>query len=341
MNLARGSRTAAFLLPAAFVFILGISRLAGPQPAQSRVITIGAMAPGTSWYVFAATLANLLEHNLPPGNAVEVIARGGAIGNPMLVERGRATIAIAQVATAVWAWEGDRRAFRGLPHRNIRALAGGLNSVWITALVRADYVARTGNDTLEKALRSNRPPRIIMKPPGSTVPIVADMILETYGTSRDHLKARGGEVIQVSANQIADMLRDGRADLYFETAIRGHPTVTEVATTVPVRFLDFSDELLAMLARRGLKPSPLPAWFKGQQAPAKAADCGTVLIAHKDLPDDLAYLITKTICENRETMVRAHKAWADFDPAQGGRIEATGIALHPGAARYYREKGWL
>ena len=313
---------------------------AGPDSDQTS-FTIGAMPPGTSWYVFAATLSNLLQEQLPEGARVEVIARGGGIGNPILVDRGDATIAISQAATAAWAAAGHPRAYKGKKHENIRALVGGLNSVWMTAMVREEYIARTGNDTLEKALLSDEPIRIVMKPAGSTVPVVADMLFESLGITRDDITAKGGAIIQVSANQVPAILRDGRADLYFETSVRGHPAVTEVTTTVDVRFVDFPDKVLAQLEGPGMNPIPMPEWFKGQSGPTKGVDMGTVLIAHKDLSDDLAYLVTKIVCEHKDEMAQAHKAWLSFDPTQGGRLEKTGLALHPGAERYFREQGWL
>lgn len=306
-----------------------------------ETLSIGAMPPGTSWYVFAATLARLLESQLPADINIEIMARGGGTGNPTLVQRNLVTMAISQLATAVWARDGHPEAFHSKRHPGLRALVGGLNSVWATAMVTRSYLSATGADTLEKALLSPKAPRIVMKPPGSTVPIVADMILESLGTGRADIKARGGDIIQVSANQIPDLLRDGRADLYFETALKGHPTVTEIATTVGVHFLDLPDSVISDLARHGLKPSLLPVWFKGQTQPTKAVDCGTILIAHQDLPEERAYLITRTVCENRGAMVQAHRAWADFDPARGGSLEATGIPLHDGAARYFREKAWI
>ncbi len=305
-----------------------------------QALIIAAMPPGSSWYVFAATLAQLLEPELP-GYSMEIFARGGGIGNPTLIERGKVSIGLGQVATAVWAWNGMPLAFHGVQHRRIRALAGGLNSVWMTAVAREEYIRRTGNDTLEKILLSKPGPRIIMKPPGSTVPVVADMILSHYGLSRDAVAANGGRIIQVSVNQIPEMLADGRADLYFESAVRGHPALTEAATTGGVRFLDFDLSLLADLAQQGMTPRPLPAWFKGQSGPTAAADCGTVLIARDDLPEDLAYLITKTLCERRDVMLQAHKAWADFHPPTSHRRKATGIPLHPGAERYFRERQWI
>jgi TRAP transporter TAXI family solute receptor len=314
----------------------------GLTAAPNKPLVIAAMPPGTSWYVFAATLAPLVESRLPPGSSVEIFARGGGTGNPALVERGKAAVALSQVATAVWAWNGHPIAYHGVQHRRIRALVGGLNSVWMTAVVREDYIRQTGNDTLEKILRARPAPRIIMKPPGSTVPVAMDIILAHYGMSRADILARDGSIIQISVNQIPEMLGDGRADLYFETAIRGHPALTEAATLSDIRFLDFSPDLQEELRRQGgMRPSPLPAWFRGQQRPTASVDCGTVLIARDDLPDDLAYLITKTICERRDLMVQAHKAWADFDPSHGAKPEATGIPLHPGSMRYFRERGWL
>lgn len=327
----------ACLAALAGAFVYG-SLTAGPYVPP---LVVAVMPPGTSWYVFAATLSQMLEAKLPGGAQVEIFARGGGTGNPALVERGKATIALSQVATAVWAWNGHPIAYHGVKHQRIRALVGGLNSVWMTAVAREDYIRRTGNDTLEKMLQARPAPRIIMKPPGSTVPVAVDIILAFYGTSREGIEQRGGKIFQISANQIPDMLGDGRADLYFETAIKGHPALTEAATLSEVRFLDFSPALLAELERQGMRPSPLPAWFRGQSKPTASTDCGTVLIARDDLPDEMAYLITKTVCEQRQTMVQAHKAWADFDPARAWLPEQTGIPLHPGAIRYYKERGWL
>lgn len=312
---------------------------AGPTRADD--IKIGAMRLGSAWYVFGATLSKLLKDNLPSGTNVEVIAKGGGVGNPISVNSKKATIALANVATSVWAMNGHPVVYKGKKHSDIRALVGGLNSVWITAMVKEDYIAKTGNDTLEKILLGNKPVRIVMKPAGSSVPVVADMIMEAMGTNRDAIVKKGGEIIQVGAKQIPSLVRDNRADVYFESALKGHPAVTEASLTGNVRFVDLPDGVLQKLSKQGLNPVPLPKWFKGQSGPTKAVDMGTVIIAHKDMSDEMAYLITKTIVENKDAMAKAHKAWSRFDPKQGGKLAKTGIPLHPGAAKYFKEKGWM
>ena len=66
-----------------------------------------------------------------------------------------------------------------------------------------------------------------------------------------------------------------------------------------------------------------------------------MLIAHRGLSEDLAYLVTKTICERHRTLAKAHKPWSRFDPRRAGDPQETGVPLHPGARRCYEEQGWL
>jgi TRAP transporter TAXI family solute receptor len=245
------------------------------------------------------------------------------------------------VATAVWAWNGHPEVYEGKQYRNIRSLVGGLNDVWFNALVRTEFMEKTGQKTLDDILTSGKPVRIIMKPKGSTVPVVADMLFEALGTSRDKLKAAGSEIVQTNPDQLPSMIRDGRADIYFESTPRGHPATTEAVMGGEVVFVDLPDKVMPFLAKNGLRGGKMGEFFKGQKGPTQSVDFGTQLIANKDLSNELAYLITKTVCENRDAMVAAHKAWEDFKPENAWKPENTGIPLHPGAEKYYKERGWM
>ncbi len=94
-------------------------------------LQIGAMPLGSIWYVFAASFAKVLQPALPAGSNIEVIARGGGIGNPVVVNEGKAQLAIANTSTSNWAWNGEQEIYKGKKHQNIRGLLGGLNEVWI------------------------------------------------------------------------------------------------------------------------------------------------------------------------------------------------------------------
>ncbi|MBS0246882.1 MAG: TAXI family TRAP transporter solute-binding subunit [Proteobacteria bacterium] len=302
-------------------------------------IRIGAMPVGSGWYVAAAALEQALKPVMG-GASVEVIARGGGVANPMVVEQGKAEIALSNVATSVWAMNGEEL-YNGKKATRIRALVGGLNPVYMAAMVKNDFIKKTGLDTMDKIFTSGKPLRIVMKPQGSNVPPTVDMILAAYGLDRAKIKAQGGEIIQVNPAQIPDMMREGRADILLDTVLKGHPMITEVSLTADVTFMDLSEKARKKLSENGLKAAQFPEWFKGQKGPTWGADFGTELIARDDLPDDVAYKIVKTFLEKRADLVKAYPAFNAFDPKAAAKPENTGIPLHPGAAKYYKEQGMM
>jgi uncharacterized protein len=317
---------------------LGVALVLTSQAIAADQLRIGAMPVGSGWYVAASTLEKTLKPVLQ-GRSIEVIPRGGGVANPVVVETGKAEIALSNVQTSLLAARGDEL-YGGKKASNIRALVGGLNPVFIGAMVRNDFIQKTGLDTLDKILSSGKPIRIVMKPQGSNIPPAVDTILASYGLDRAKIKANGGDIVQVDTAQIPAVLRDGRADILFDTILKGHPMITEVALTADVKFLDISDRALKALAESGVKPSQFPEWFKGQSGPTKSGDFGTVLIANASLPDEIAYQITKTVIEKMPEMAKDYAAWTSFKAEEAGKKENTGVPLHPGAARYYKERGF-
>jgi TRAP transporter TAXI family solute receptor len=306
--------------------------------SAAEPVRIGSMPVGSGWYVAAAAMEQIFKPAL--NRDVEVIARGGGVANPMVVEQGKAEVAMSNVATSVWAMNGQEL-YAGKKATHIRSLIGGLNPVYMAMMVRNDYINKTGNDTMEKIFTSGKPVRIVMKPQGSNVPPTVDIILAAYGLDRAKIKAQGGEIIQVDTAQIPDVVREGRADVLLDTVLKGHPMITEVSLTGDVRFVDLSEKARAALAKNGVKPAQFPQWFKGQSGPTWGADFGTQLIARDDLPDDVAYTIVKTFIEKRDDLVKAYPAFGAFDPKEAADPSNNGIPLHPGAARYYKEKGLM
>jgi hypothetical protein len=69
------------------------------------------------------------------------------------------------------------------------------------------------------------------------------------------------------------------------------------------------------------------------------ATAGSVIITHKSLPDDVAYRVAKSIHENLDAFRKVHGSLVSYELKNA--ITGTGIPLHPGAAKYYREKGIL
>ena len=231
--------------------------------ASAEPIRIGAMPVGSGWYVAAAAIKKTLE-STASGLDVEIIARGGGIANPMVVQQGKAQIALSNVATSQWAMNGELL-YAGKKAPDIRSLVGGLNPVFIGAIVRNDYMKENGFKTLKDILESGKPVHIMMKPPGSNIPPAVDVILKAHGSSVQKVKADGGGIIQVDSSQMAGMIRDGRVDIFFDTILRGHPTIQEISLTGDVSFIDLSPESIAALAKIGIVKGDIPKWFDIQK----------------------------------------------------------------------------
>lgn len=307
--------------------------------ASAETIRIGAMPVGSGWYVAAAAVKKTLEET-GTGLSAEVVARGGGVANPMVVQQGKAQIALSNVATSQWAMKGELL-YAGQKAPDIRSLVGGLNPVFIGAIVRNEYLKANGFTTLKDILESGKPVTIMMKPPGSNIPPAVDAILKAHGTSVEKIKADGGRILQIDSSQMAGMIRSGRADLYFDTILRGHPTIQEISLTGDVSFIDLSPESTAALAEIGIVKDEIPKWFDIQKENTIGGDYGTHLIAHKDVSEEVAYKITKAVVEHMDKLAAAFPAWKAFVREKAASPEKNGIPLHPGAIRYYKEIGLL
>jgi TRAP-type uncharacterized transport system substrate-binding protein len=73
--------------------------------------------------------------------------------------------------------------------------------------------------------------------------------------------------------------------------------------------------------------------------PVVSATMGTTITVSSAMSNDLAYTITKTLNDNVDRVRKIHGSLSDYEPSKGYLY--LGVALHPGAERYYREKGWL
>ena len=73
--------------------------------------------------------------------------------------------------------------------------------------------------------------------------------------------------------------------------------------------------------------------------PVVSATMGTTITVSTKMSNDTAYTLAKTLNDNVDRVRKIHGSLADYEPAKGHLF--LGVALHPGAERYYKEKGWL
>lgn len=309
--------------------------------AQQPVnLNIGSFIQGSGWYVYAVNLAELLRQSLPPGSKVDSPPVAGAVGNIRLVNEGKADLAFGMALVGNWASKGIV-AFDKKPVPTLRALAGGWDRYYL-------FSVAAGKDLgpqFDKFLHKDRPAtRISLLPRGGVGPVGAQQMLALMDSDEEAVRKRGGSYDFASFDAAKGRFASRTVDLFMNVANAGHPSFTEIAQNYDVTFLQPPESVLAeMYKRYGWTTQVMPkGTFKGQDADLRLPGTTTTLFASTRMSDDVAYTVVKTICEKTDRLQAAHKALAKFDCANGvWKEDVNGMPLHDGAARYYRERGWL
>ncbi len=301
-------------------------------PVQLRFATF---TEGTAWYGYGASIAELLRPLLPPGSSLDVLPLAGGVANPQLLAQGKADFAINFAINTRWAREG--RLIYQSEMENLRGLVGGFDVYHLLPVARHDAPFESLAEVKEKKM----PLRLYTITVGGQGERATQMLLEAYGMSYEDIKSWGGEVQHTSFDVIKTAFQDGRADLLVHGTPEGHPSVTEISIMSSVKFLSLSEEVASSLVETyGMDQSVLPEGsFRGQDQDVRTVGWSVTLDTTSEMPEVVAYLITKTVLEGKDQLGVAHKSLEAFDPSQAAGT--LGVPLHAGAERYYKESGLL
>ena len=138
-----------------------------------------------------------------------------------------------------------------------------------------------------------------------------------------------------------DGLSDDNYDLTIDHIGAGQANTTELCLNHAMYDVQLADATLATLCEQGYDYVTVPAGtWKGQDVDIKTVGSQQCIIVSADMDEEVAYNITKALCENRDILVNTSAVLANFNPEVSGSKALTGCELHPGAARYYAEMGY-
>jgi uncharacterized protein len=330
-------------LAAALLALLTGTALA-QQAGSWQAITWTAGALGGGWFDISSGLAALLREK---ANLTIRVIPGGGAQNPVLVDKGDAAIGLGLPPLLGAALQGQDPYRRKM--ESIRALAGNMSPNVLHFYVAAD--SALAKLTLEEIFRGKKPIRLAIPKPGTSDIWVLERIMTFYGlcsTGRigDCYKSweeAGARLLRGSYADELAMFKGRKVDGVFAILALPAEAVTAASQARKLTLLPCSPQLLEHLTGSGLGAGAIPGGTYpkavGGTESVSAATIGTTIIVSATMNDDLAYIITKTINDNVDRVRKLHPSLADYDPAKGWL--RLGLALHPGAERYYREQGWL
>jgi len=181
--------------------------------------------------------------------------------------------------------------------------------------------------------------RVSTGSPGSATEVMAFRIIDAEGLDKDKDMKRERLGVAESVNAI----KDGKIDAFFW--VGGLPTaaVTDLANTpgTKIKMIDHADAVAAMNKKYGnlYVEDVIPkAMYRGMDADNKQATVMNILVAHESMDDKTAYNIVKTIFDKRDDLIAVHKE-AENIKLENQKAAASPIPFHPGAAKYFAEKG--
>jgi TRAP transporter TAXI family solute receptor len=295
--------------------------------AQAQNIAIATGGTGGVYYPMGGGMANVLSKYLP---GVQATARvtGGSVDNLKLIGSEQSEVALTMVDAALNAVNGEDK-FQG-GKLNVRTL--------MVLYPNRMHVVSADNRGINK-MSDLKGKRVSTGSPGGATEVMAFRVIEAAGLDRDKDMKRERLGVAESANA----LKDGKIDAFFW--VGGLPTaaVTDVAATpgIKIKLLDHDDVVAKMNAKYGniYSSDVIPAkTYPGQDTGNKIAVVQNILVANGNMPEKTAYDIVKTLFEHRDELALVH-AEAKAITLDRQTNKNTTIPWHPGAERYFKEKG--
>ena len=308
---------------AAFVLACSVTPLAFAQ--KGMALSIGSGNTGGVYYPLAGGIAQVLTRTVP-GWQVTAEVTGGAIDNLKLVGTGKADLGLS-MADAAWdAFTGqDKFAGRKLPLRTLMVLYP--NRMHVVSTESAGIASMKDLDGKRVSLGS----------PGGATEVMGMRVLDAYGLA-DRIKRE-----RLSVNEAVNAMKDGKIDAFIW--VGGVPTaaVTDLAATpgTKIRLIDHADAVDIMNQRFGpfYSKGVIPkSTYAGMTQDARNANVWNMLVVNASMPEDVAYTIVKTVFDRRADMIAVHKEFATLSLEYQTK-GASPIPFHPGAVRFFAEKG--
>ena len=316
-------KTAAVLALALF----GALVLAGIVQAEQKQLSIGTGDPGGVYFPLGGAVANVLAKALPDLHAT-VEVTGGSVDNIRLIAAGQSDLGFTMADAAADAMQGQDK------FRNNKV---ALQTLLVVYLNRMHVV--TLEDTGIQTLADLKGKRVSTGSPGSATEIMASRAIDVIGLDKDTDIKRERLGVAESVNALTDR----RIDAFFW--VGGIPTaaISTLATTagVKMKLIDHADIVDKMNEKYGKlysKSRIKAGTYPGYKTDSDVAEVWNLIVTGKRMSDEDAYTIAKTLVEKKDEILKVHKEAESFS-LDNQVQDRSPIPFHPGALKYFKEKG--
>jgi len=320
------SRRAIVVFIALFVggTFLSLAPSAAAQGKKTYLMIAGSV-PGNVAYIWTAGVAKLIQKNLKDVSVSVQGTVGMGRENVMLCQSGQVQLTVVSASAAYNSLHG----LAGEPKADLRALY---------AMFPAGMQIAVPKDFPGNSIQDLKGKRVSFGPPGSSSYLNSSLILPSLGLKFEDFKAQ-----HLTTTESVAAIKDRSIMAYF--MFTGFPAAAYMdleAHPVGLKLIPFSKEEITKVAAK----YPYLSEVLIPQGTYSSITIGTptvgawdVLCGRSDFPENMAYNIVKAMTERSGDLIKVHTA-AKHSTAEN-TVKGTPIPLHPGAAKYFREKGLM
>ena len=314
---------------AAAALTIGIASAAA---AETLEWTAGQIGGG--WYTMASGMAKLVM-DANPDLTIKVVP-GGGTANPSKVQKNQSQLGMG-LDIFTFAARNGTGIYQGAPHDQLMMIGMSFSDNYMHLLR-----AKDAQLDFEGLFKDGKDVHLAVTKAGSSDEQTFRYVMDYYGTSYDDLRDnRGFKINHGNYSEMASQFKDGQVDyVFFTLGIPGAAAI-EMLEGRNAELVPWPKDVQEGLHEKyGYKVGAIPAGtYPDQTEDVPTLIMGTTLMVNAEVSEDAVYEITKTLCENTAKLPDIHQSMAVFDCATAAKDPPAPI--HPGAAKYYQEKGYM
>ncbi|MGO4908299.1 TAXI family TRAP transporter solute-binding subunit [Pseudorhodobacter sp. W20_MBD10_FR17] len=310
--------------------LAGSMALATAATAEERYITIGTGGQTGVYFVVGQSICRLVNRDTPKtGLKCTAPSTGGSIANINAIKAGDMDMGVAQSDWQYHAYNGTAK-FEGDKFDKERAVFS-VHSEPFNVIARNDAGIATFDDLKGK--------RVNVGNPGSGQLATMEVVLAAKGwTMADFALAS-----ELKPAEQAAALGDNKVDAIIYTVGNPNGSIQEAVSTVDAHLVPVTGPEIDKLVSEN--PYYAKSIIPGGMYPGTPDDVETfgvkaTFVTSADVPDDVVYEVVKAVFDNFDRFKKLHPAFENLKEEEMIK-DGLSAPLHPGAIKYYKERGWM
>lgn len=310
---------------------LAASMMAPAAVAQAKFMTVGTGGVTGVYYAAGGAICRLVNKDRAKhGLRCSVESTGGSVFNVNTIRAGELDFGVAQSDVQYNAYKGLKQFEKDGPYTELRSVFS-LHPEPFTILARKEAGIKSVEDLKGK--------RFNVGNPGSGTRAAAEELIAALGWKMSDF----GLASELKADEHGAALCDNKIDAFFYGV--GHPSanIQDPTTTCGAKLVPVTgpaiDKLVATAPYYAKVDIP-GGLYAGNANPTPTYGVLATLVTSSKVPDNVVYELTKVVFENFDDFKKLHPALAHLDPKKMIK-DGLSAPLHPGAVKFYKEKGWM